>query len=401
MMTSDKLDVNGKRVIVRADLNSPLENRLVVLNPRFYEHAKTIKQLSEKGAKLIVLSHQGRKGDHDFISLEQHAKLLENLIGKKIHFVNDIIGEKAKSAIKQLQNGDILLLDNVRLLEDEETEHPHKATIVAELSKLADIFVLDAFSIAHRKHASIIGFMYTLPSCSGPVLSKEIKILKHIEHGEKITFIIGGSKIHDSYLLIKKWLELGRIEKALLAGIPGILSLHAHDHKVGPSYKHLEKLHMTYNEPELKAMIQKHSNLIRHPVDVALDEGGKRKEVDITEKHVETIKHEIKDIGKKTMEIFKEEIKKAKIIIMNGSPGVYEEEQFAEGTKVILQAIAESNAFSIIGGGHTITAIEKFHIPKEKFGYVSLSGKAFLEYLEGRELPALKALDENEKIFFK
>ena len=392
MRNLNDVSLKGKRILLRVDLNSPIENGKIIINPRIKAHAGTIRELSDRGAKLIVISHQGRKGEHDFTSLEQHAKILKELAGRHVEFIDHVIGEEVKNAVMKLKDGEIIVLGNVRNLDDE-TKADGK--IVHELTPLVDYFVLDALSIAHREHASVVGFTKTVPSYAGPVLAQELNALKRIDHGEKIIFIIGGSKIHDAYLLLKRWLKLGRVEKVLLAGVPGILSLHAHGHPVGPSYRHLEKLHLIHDEPELKAMMQQYDPLLRHPVDIAVDDHGQRKETGI-----ENITHEIKDIGPKTIALFQDEIKKAKIIIMNGSPGVYEEEQFGEGTKAILQAIAESSAYSIIGGGHTITAIEKFNIPKEKFGYISLSGKAFLECLEGKELPALKALEENETHLF-
>lgn len=395
MRKLDDAQLEGKRVLLRIDVNSPLENGKIVLNPRFHAHAQTVLDYSKKNAKIILLAHQGRKGKKDFTSLEEHAKLLGKLIGKKIQFVDDITGEKAKAAIGQLQNGEILLLDNVRRLTDEE-KWEKEPELAKNLTALVDIYVLDAFSIAHRKHTSVVAFAHTLPCYPGPVLSREISALKKINKDGKVTFVVGGSKVHDAYLILKRWLHLGRVDKVLLSGVPAILGLYAKGYKVGKSHDLLIHEHLIDEKGEMEELFSKFGDRILLPVDVGIEKDGKRLDVNVSK----IGDGEIKDIGEKTRKLYTEEISKAHTIVMNGSCGVYEEEAFAVGTKAVLQAIADSNAFSIIGGGHTISAIEKFGIPKEKLGYISLAGKAFLQYLEGKELAGLKALEENEQHLF-
>ncbi len=170
-------ELKGKKVLVRVDLNSPVEGGQIVINPRFYGHAETVRQLSRAGACLVLISHQGRKGDDDFTSMEKHAKLLQECSGKPIRFIPAVTGELVKKEISQLEDGEIILLDNVRNLDDETKGNPYDATLVRELAPLVDIFVMDAFSIAHREHASVIGFMKGLPSYPGPVLSGELRAL--------------------------------------------------------------------------------------------------------------------------------------------------------------------------------------------------------------------------------
>ncbi len=208
--------------------------------------------------------------------------------------------------------------------------------------------------------------------------------------------MIGGSKVHDVYLILKRWLELGKAEKVLMAGIPGILGLYAKGHSIGKSLSVLEEGHFLHEKDEIAELLQKFGDKIILPKDVAVDSGGTRVEVPVGEK----LHGQIKDIGSQTIEHYSHEIGKAEVLIMNGSPGVYEETEFSEGTMKLLNSVASNAHFSLIGGGHTITAIEKFRIPKEKFGYISLAGKAFLHHLEGKKLPAIEALEHNSKLVF-
>ena len=229
-LTLDDVDVENKVVLVRVDINSPVDEKTkeVLDNERIREHSKTIKELAERGAKVVVLAHQGRKGDPDFISLEQHAKLLEKYVGRKVEFVPDIIGEKAKQKIKSLKKGEILLLDNVRFLEEEtkelSPEEHAKSNLVKELSKLAEIFVLDAFSASHRSHASIVGFAHVLPTYAGRVMEKElISQEKALNPLGMNVFVLGGAKPDDCLNIIEYMFKNkpGSIEKVLTCGTVG------------------------------------------------------------------------------------------------------------------------------------------------------------------------------------
>ncbi len=394
MMTLDKIDVKGKRVLVRADLNSPLENGKILVNPRIHAHAKTIKTLSDRGAKVIVISHQGRKGDHDFINLEQHAKMLKELAGKHVEFIDHIIGKKVIDAILHLKEGEIIVLDNVRHLDD---EMQGDGKIVHEISPHIDYFVLDALSVAHREHASVVGFTKTVPSCAGTVLAEEIAALEKVKESNHVTFFFGGSKVDDSILVMKKWLEDGRAEKILLGGALSILFLYAQGYRIGKSLAYLEKKGILKFESDAKEMLYRFSDKIVLPIDVGLHENGIR--IDCT---VDKINDgEIFDIGPQTMEIYESILKESSLIVANGPAGVYEIELFAMGTMRVLKAISESKGFSLLGGGHTITALERSGIHKKSFGYISLSGKALIEFLCGKKLPGLVALEENKKKFFK
>jgi phosphoglycerate kinase len=399
MRTIDEVDVKNKKVLVRVDINSPVENGVVVMNPRIKAHAETIKKLSERGAYVIVIAHQGRKGNEDFTCLDQHAKLLEKTIGKQVKYVEDVCGPHAKEAIKNLKQGEILLLDNVRMLEDE-TKKPYDAEIVKQLSPLIDYFVLDTLSVAHREHASVVGFMKKVPSYGGPVLKAEVEAIKKIKSSDSVSFFFGGAKVDDSFTVLREWLGNKRTKKIMLSGLIGVLFLYASGKKIGKSYETLMHKDLLRYEKDAKELLAQFGDKIVLPLDVALNINGKRVECDV-DKITEETEGEIFDIGEKTIKLYNEIIYDSEMVVVNGPAGVYEQEEFSKGTKETLKAMAESRAFCLVGGGHSIIAIEKFNINKEKFGYVSLSGKALIEYLCGDELPGIKGLEENAKLFKK
>ena len=397
--------VKGKRVLVRVDFNCPVEDGKVMSDLRIRAHAKTIRNLSDKGAKVIVLAHQGRKNHNDFMSLEQHAKILHHILGSDVAFVDDVIGERARHAIEKLEEGQVLVLDNVRNLKCE-TEHPHsQGEIVYHLSPLADYFVLDALSVAHRKHSSIVGFKEKIPCFAGEVLAAEIDAVEKIRKGTDVTFIFGGSKADDSFRIMDKWLSEGQAKEVLVAGALSVLMLHAEGHNIAGSMDYLKNSGLDEKVPAAKEMLRKFDGKIMLPVDVGISVRRERRDtegvrIERRECDVDSIKEgQIWDIGDKTIERYVRVINNSHFIVLNGPIGVYELEDFSKGTKAILEAIARCDAFSLLGGGHTIAALERFNIEKEYFGYVSLSGKALIRYLCGDKLVGLEALEENEEKF--
>ncbi|MEM4336362.1 MAG: phosphoglycerate kinase [Candidatus Anstonellales archaeon] len=382
------VDLKGKVVIKRIDLNSPVSNGEVLPNPRIREHAKSVRELSDVGAKIVLLSHQGAPGDEDFITLKQHAQLLAEEVGKPVKFVPDVCGEEAKKAIKELKDGEIVLLENVRFVEDEmKEESVSEAKIVKELSPLADYFILDALSVSHRKHASVVGFGEKLPVLAGRTLIKELEALDKVSKGEDVVFVMGGSKVKDSLKIMKK--QLNGKNKFLLGGVIANLFLYAEGNDIGASMGYLITNDMMKYVDEVKEIMAKHREEIFLPVDVAVKtETGEKEIVKVGEK----IRGEILDIGPETVKKYSKIIKKAKYIVMNGPMGMYEVLDFSFGTEDVLRAITESKGFSLIGGGHTTNALELFGLDESKFGYISLSGKAFLRYLGGEELVGVEML---------
>lgn len=395
-----KLNISGKTLIVRVDLNSNIQEGKPVISSRITEHAKTLKELSRKKTRLIVLSHQGRKGEKDFVSLKEHAKILSKLIGKKVLFSewNNFIQK-----VKSLKKGQILLLDNTRFIEKETEElsplEHSKEEWIQSLSKESDLFVLDAFSVSHRSHASVVGFLPLLPSCIGGVMEKElISLSKALSFTQKPRLLVlGGLKPKDSIKTIEFFLKQGKADKVLLGGALSEVFLSAQGHKLGAKESFLRKKNFTEFIPNAKELLNKYGSRILLPVDLAFDENKKRKELSIDDL---PSKYFSKDIGGRTINLYSKEIAKARMIVFNGPFGVFEEKEFSLGTKKILQSIASSNSFSFLGGGDTETALLSFKIPKNKFSYVSLSGKASLKFLSGKNLSAIEELKKYKKEFF-
>ncbi|MFA5077412.1 MAG: phosphoglycerate kinase [Candidatus Micrarchaeia archaeon] len=391
MRKYNELPLKGKVVFKRIDINSPVEGGKVQSNPRILAHAKSIAGLRDAGAKVVLLAHQGRAGEDDFIALEQHAKLLEKELGTPVYYVDDVAGEKAQKAIAQLRDGEVLLLNNVRILPDETKSGSEVPEVVRALAPLGHYFILDSLSVAHRSHASVVGFTNCLPSAAGKVLSDELEALKLMDGAENITFFFGGSKVEDSFRVMERWLASGRVNKILLGGALSILFIYAQGHKIGESLDYLVKTDLVKHAEGAKKMLEKHKDKIVVPVDVGLNVLGKRVDCNVNE----IDRGMIFDIGENTLLRYKEIILDSDFIFVNGPAGVYEQKEFEFGTRHVLETISRAPGFSLVGGGHTITAIEKFKIPKEKFGYISLSGKALVEYLSGNELPGLKGLRDN------
>jgi len=390
MREIEHFEVSGKRVVKRVDINSPIDEKgNIVINPRIRRHAQSIKELSDRGAKVIVTAHQGRKGDDDFLSLEKHAGMIAELTGKNVRFVPGTNEARVEKEIAGMKPGDILVLENTRMWKNEE-DNIQENPLTRVLAKNSDIYLLDAMSVAHREHASVVGLTKYVKSGVGFVLRNELTALQKMEGGQ-VLLIIGGGKAKDSIKIMKTWLASGKASKVLLGGVVSVLFIYADGYRNEASKKYLEEEELTAFLPEAKELLEKYRDRIFVPEDVALNLEGKR-----VESRVDALgEGPIFDIGEETIEKYSEEIFNTKKILINGPMGVYEMPQFETGTRKILEAIADSDAFSLVGGGHTISAIEKFKIPEEKFGYVSLSGKALIQYLSGKELPALKALKES------
>jgi phosphoglycerate kinase len=403
-LTLDDADFKGKTVLARVDINCPVDEKTgkISAGERIEGHAKTIRELAEKGAKVVVLAHQGRKGDYDYIPLKQHAEMLSGYVGKKVTYIPEVFGPKASAAIKAMNNGEVLLLENTRFFEGETVEKPPeehaKGDMVRSLAPLADYFVLDAFSAAHRPHASVVGFAKVLPSFAGRVMQGEVSsIAKAIEKPKKpCVFIAGGAKPEDSIKIMTTLLDKEVMDKALMGGVLGNVMLVAKGHDLGVDMAFLkEKGHLEL-VPKAKALLEKYPGKIVVPIDVALElPEGRRVELDVNRLPAG---YPIKDIGSKTSKDYEREIALAGTVIINGPLGVTEKKGFAAGTDAVLKAIALSNAFSIAGGGHTIASIDRLGL-RGGFGYISLAGKAFMESLVGKKLIGVEMLKESAKKF--
>ena len=363
--TLDDFNFRGKRVLVRSDLNSPVVKGRVINNSRIEESALTIAELKRKGAKVVILAHQSRPSAKDFISLKQHAKLLNKY--SEVKFVDDIIGKKAVSKILKLKNGEALLLENVRFLKEEFFGKKENA-LIEVLGNLCEIYVNDAFSVSHRVQSSITGFPKVMSSCVGRLMEKEIESLGKLKKGRGL-FILGGAKIEDDLKLANKW------NRVLACGMFGQLELVKRGFDLGKDLRKFRNVTIGKN--------------VVFPVDFAFEENGKRKEFR-SDEFARGMK--ILDIGSETVTRYVEEIRKAKFVFMKGPAGFFEDGRFSFGTNELLKAVSKCGAFSVLGGGHLTVALDKIGISKKKFGYVSLSGGALIAYLAGEKLPGLEAL---------
>jgi phosphoglycerate kinase len=381
-------EFEGKRVLIRVDLNSPIIKGKVILNDRFIKHAKTIREIYRKKAKLVILAHQGRPKSDNFVSLKQHSILLRKVLRKKIIFVNDKIGKKAINKIKNLKNGEVLLLENIRFLKDEFKPSINNK-LVKKLAPLFDIYINDAFSICHRKQTSIISFAKVLKKGIGRVLENEIKSLDKIQKKKPTIYILAGAKPKENIDLAKKALKNKNVDKILTAGLFGQLCLIAKGHNLGCQNKYFKKMRILKYSRKIRRLLKKHKSKIETPLDLAVKVKNKRKDLNISQFPV---KEEIFDIGPKTIKRYTAIIKKARTIFVKGPLGYYQEKKFSKGTKLIFKAITKSKAFSLIGGGDTTTAVDLLNINRNKISYISLSGGALIEYLAGKKLPGLEVL---------
>jgi phosphoglycerate kinase len=402
-LTLDDVKVKDKVVLVRVDFNSEIdpETKKVTSDVRIRAHAEsTITELAEKGAKVVILAHQGRKGDPDFIPLKQHAEILGKILKCPVQFVDDVYGEKAKKAIKNLKSGEILVLDNVRSFDGETkngTAADHaKTELVQNLAPLADLFVNDAFAAAHRGHVSMVGFTAVLPSAAGRIMERELKSLaRALEKPEKpCVYVMGGAKADDSLEISKYVLGHGIADYVVVGGVTAQLFLAAKGVDLGKkNMDFLAKKELTGLIPGIKELMQKYPDNVLVPVDVALDVNGKRKEISVNKLPTE---YSIFDIGARTVENYAGIISKAKSIVVSGPMGVYENKEFNYGTKKVFEAIANSKAFSLAGGGNTIAAIQEYGLTK-KISYISTAGGALIEFLMGKKLPGVVALENAVK----
>ncbi|MBN2518405.1 MAG: phosphoglycerate kinase [Candidatus Altiarchaeota archaeon] len=394
--TLDDVEVAGKTVLVRCDMNVPVhkETRQIMETFKIEAHKETLTELSERGAKVVVISHQSRPGKPEFISLRTHTEVLTNILKKEVKFVEDIHGEKAKTAIGELKEGEILVLENLRFQEEEniqgEPEERAQTRMVKELSKLADLYVCDAFACTHRSHPSMVGFPHVMPSVVARLMEKELSTIETINGNPSppMGYVIGGAKLEESFLIMENAIKKRLADYMLLTGVPSIVFLKAKGYDIGDSNeKFLAKNKYELAHKTAEKILRGNEDKIYMPLDLAIDKDGRRVEVDVDELPLD---YPIKDVGSKTVEEYTRILNSLRTVFGNGPAGVFEDERFAYGTKMIFEAMAKSPAYSVVGGGDTSAAVRQLGI--EGFDYVSSGGGALLNMLAGKPAPALEVI---------
>ncbi len=395
--TLDDFEVEDKTVFVRVDINSPIEPETgeILDDNRIVKCSDTLTELSEKNAKVVVIAHQGRPGGDDFTTMEKHAEEMSEVLDIDVEYIDDLFGPAARENISNLDSGDILLLENARFYSEEVLNRPPEEQAVThfvrKLSPLADLYVNDAFAAAHRSQPSLVGFGITLPASAGRLMEAELNGLSKARTPDHPSIhILGGAKVDDSIALIEHVLEKGLADKVLTGGLVGQVFLAADSVDIGET--NLELLKEEGFEEEIEKaeeLLSKFEDEILLPEDVRIEvEEGKAENISVEELPTE---NPIYDIGDETIETYAEEIKQVKTVVANGPLGVFEKSLFAKGTNEILQAIADTDAFTTIGGGHLVAAARELGIT-DKITHVSTGGGACLNFLSGEELPVVEIL---------
>ncbi|MBR4503377.1 MAG: phosphoglycerate kinase [Candidatus Methanomethylophilaceae archaeon] len=395
--TLEDFDYRGKTVLLRVDINCPLDKQTlkIVNDSRIRRVVPTVRELMGKNAKLVILAHQSRKGKWDFIGLKQHSEYLSRHINAPVKYVDDVIGKEAVGAIKALQPGEVLLLGNVRGIDSETAKGDMEAhangEIVKALAPLIDYYVCDAFGASHRSQCSLVGFQAKVPSASGRLMAKEMFALNAIfsEPRRPSVFILGGAKFGDVSDMIDRVLGNGTADTVILVGLVGNAYLLARGVDIGEASSKILSEELTpENIQAAKDVMEKYGQKVLIPVDVAVERDGKRVSVNIGDMPT---KEPALDIGDASAEKFGKVIRSSKTCFMSGPAGMIEKEDFSVGTRKLMEAMVDSGGQSVIGGGHTGGAAERFDLA-DRFSYVSTGGGALETFLLGEPLPVIEAL---------
>jgi phosphoglycerate kinase len=404
--TMDDFDLAGRTVLLRVDINSPVDPATGELlnDARIREHLTTIRDL--KHSKVVLLAHQSRPGKDDFTTLEAHAERIAALLGHPVRYVPSLFGKPAIEAIEAATVGDVIVLENTRFYAEEEAladaklEKMVNTHIVQGLAPHADYFVLDAFAAAHRAQPSLVGFCDVLPSLAGRVMERELTMLtRAVQDPERPKVIhLGGVKADDSIAVARHMLEKNIVDTVLTSG--GVANIFLDAAGIDPGGPTTDFLRRELDDYEMlrsesKALLKKFSKRILLPSDVVVNENGERRPIAVDSLPA---KFPIYDIGLDTIAHYVDVIDRAKTIFFNGPAGVFELEPFSVGTRELLTAVAEADGLSVVGGGHTVAAVEQFDL-QDKIDHVSTGGGALINFLAGKELPLVTALRHSYKKF--
>ena len=402
--TLDEAEVKGKTVLCRVDINQPVDRAKGTLKSinRIQACVPTVRELSDRGAKVVLMAHQGSDIEYkNFYTTKPHAAVLQELLGREVKWIDDVCGPAAREAIGRLKEGEILLLDNVRFVSEEQTlfemklclthEQQAKTQLVEKLAPLADLYVCDAFAAAHRDQPSLCGFEQVLPSYMGRLFEKEYCTVSQVMEApvRPCVFVLGGAKISDAFLMMNTVLSRGVADKILTGGLVGNILLTALGHEIGSGSVNFI-LKSNYGEyiDKAKELYSQYGDKICLPEDLAWVDNGERREAVLGEVPGDITSL---DVGSKTAESYRNAILNAKTVFVNGPMGVFEQAPSEYGTKAVWQALADTEGFTVLGGGDSITATEKYGLAS-RMGYICTGGGALIRFLTGEELPVVKAL---------
>jgi phosphoglycerate kinase len=400
----DDGEFSGKRVLLRVDINSPIDRDTgrIVNDNRIQKSLPTINDLLDKGARLAIIAHQGDTSDYgSLIGLQEHAQRLSAALGKPVQFIEDIAGPAAVEKILALGDGEALLLDNIRYLteevstfEDSVKQEPADMAscyLVRRLAPHFDCYVNDAFAAAHRNSPSMVAFQELMPAYAGRLLMQELSALQTIteDPARPCVYMLGGSRAGDAFGMIHQVLDDGSADQLLLSGLIGEIFMLADDIDIGETTRQfiLGKGFEPYIA-QAKQYLAEHRDKIAYPSDIAIESDGARTNVDLAALNDEMM---ISDIGDQTIADFSKSIAGAKTILVNGPPGIYENDLFEKGTKTLWNAVADAEGFSVVGGGDSVTSFARY-VDMAKLNYVSTAGGALIRYLSGVQLPLIKAM---------
>jgi phosphoglycerate kinase len=388
----------GQRLLVRVDINAPVEDGVVQDNRRFARHAETLRELLDDGHAVALLAHQGRPGRDTFVSLEGHADILADHLDRDVAFVADTFGEDAIAAINDLEGGELLVLENARMcdeeLPEEEPEVKAETEFVQTLAPEFDAYVNDAYSAAHRSHASLVGFPRVMDAYAGRVMEAEYTANSAIQEREfdgTVTMALGGTKAEDLIPVIE---GVEGVDQFCLGGIVGELFLRAAGHDVGYDADGTDFFDEQWDEQQetIERILDEYEDSLHLASDLAYEgDDGERAETDVEGLEKDT---SYLDVGSDTADEYADLVRESEAVFVKGALGVFEDERFADGTVAVLEAIAETDCFSVVGGGDTSRAIELYGLDEDDFGHVSIAGGAYVRALTGEPLVAIEVLED-------
>lgn len=401
----DDVEVRGRTVLLRPDINSPIDRKTgkIVNENRIDKSLPTIADLAAAGARLVIIAHQGDTLDyHNLVSLEEHADKLAAKLGREVKFIDDVAGPAARAAIRELADGEILLLDNVRILTEEVStfenavkltpEEMTRTYLVRNLAPLVDLYVNDAFAAAHRNAPSLVGFQELVPAAGGRLLVDEVNSLSSVaeDPARPCLFVLGGLKISDAFSMMAKVLRDGTADAVITSGVTANVMLWARGVDIGePSRKFITDRSLDSFIPQAAAWQEEFGERISVPTDVAVEgDDGRRIEIQVADLPTDRL---IIDIGSDTIARYEGLIGEAATIFVNGPAGVYESTAGEPGTRRLWEAVAASTGNSVIGGGDTVASAGRF-IDLEDIGFVSTAGGALVRFISGQPLPMLEAM---------